>query len=109
MVFRTDKKFLFHMMQRNRRRRDATLNPVSGVLGWVTPPQSTGVVDTGYAMTWQNGQTPYVVQVFKDKKLVSQNQFDLQTFTINKSSAARYDIKIISADGQILNGTIDIA
>ena len=109
MVFRTDKKFLFHMMQRNRRRRDATLNPVSGVLGWVTPPQSTGVVDTGYAMTWQNGQTPYVVQVFKDKKLVSQNQFDLQTFTINESSAERYDIKIISADGQILNGTIDIA
>lgn len=109
MVFRTDKKFLFHMMQRNRRRRDATLNPVSGVLGWVTPPPSTGVVDTGYAMTWQNGQTPYVVQVFKDKKLVSQNQFDLQAFTINKSSAARYDIKIISADGQILNGTIDIA
>lgn len=109
MVFRTDKKFLFHMMQRNRRRRDATLNPVSGVLGWVTPPPSTGVIDTGYAMTWQNGQTPYVVQVFKDKKLVSHNQFDLQTFTINKSSAARYDIKIISADGQILNGTIDIA
>ncbi|EPI8782466.1 hypothetical protein ACTA6D_003903 [Escherichia coli] len=109
MAFRTDKKFLFHMMQRNRRRRDATLNPVSGVLGWVTPPQSTGVVDTGYAMTWQNGQIPYVVQVFKDKKLVSQNQSDLQTFTINKSSAARYDIKIISADGQILNGTIDIA
>ena len=109
MVFRTDKKFMFHMMQRNRRRRDATLNPVSGVLGWVTPPPSTGVVDTDYVMTWQNGQTPYVVQVFKDKELVSQNQFDLQTFTINKSSAARYDIKIISADGQILNATIDIA
>ena len=109
MAFRTDKKFLFHMMQRNRRRRDATLNPVSGVLGWVTPPPSTGVVDTDYVTTWQNGQTPYVVQVFKDKELVSQNQFDLQTFTINKSSAARYDIKIISADGQILNGTIDIA
>ena len=109
MAFRMDRKFLALMMQRNRRRRDATLNPVSGVLGWVTPPPPTGIIDTDYAMTWQNGQTPYVVQVFKDKELVSQNQFDLQTFTINKSSAARYDIKIISADGQTLNATIDIA
>ena len=38
MAFRPDRKFIIHMMQRNRRRRDATLNPPDGVLGWVTPP-----------------------------------------------------------------------
>lgn len=109
MAFRPDRKFIIHMMQRNRRRRDATLNPPDGVLGWVTPPPATGATNVDYSVSWQNGAEPYNVQISKDGGVVKEQHSSASSFTLNVDTAGRYEWLLISGDGQRLVGTTIIS
>ena len=109
MVSRQDRAFVIHMMQRNRRRRDATLNPPDGRLGWVNPPPADGVTNVEYSAAWQNGKAPYNVRVYKDDLLIKEQHSSATTMTLNVDSAGRYEWKLTSSDGQTLVGTTIIS
>lgn len=109
MVSRQDRAFVIHMMQRNRRRRDATLNPPDGRLGWINPPPATGATNVEYTAVWQNGKAPYHVHIYRGQDLIKEQHSSATSAILGSDSAGRYEWKITSSDGQTLVGTTIIS
>lgn len=109
MVSRYDKTFIITMLRRNRRRRDATLNPPAGSLGWIAPPPATGAINVDHPASWENGEAPYYVRITSEDVIILENKNASSPVILNTDTVGRYDWLIVSADGQRLVGTTFIS